>query len=148
MCVQRRADEEAISGDAIRSGSLTWRSDVAGPYESCRHDVAWSARAAQWAARARWRAPATAPTGHHETSRRRWDRLHQEAGMGIFDKAKEFAEEHSDEAQEFAQEHSEQVGQAIDQAGDMVDDKTDGKFTGQVDQAQQFLKDRVGGDAQ
>lgn len=54
--------------------------------------------------------------------------------MGIFDKAKDLAGEHSD-----------QVEGGIDKAGDMVDDKTGGKFEGQVDQGQDFLKDQIGG---
>jgi len=56
--------------------------------------------------------------------------------MGIFDKAKEFA-----------QEHSEQVGQGLDAAGDFVDEKTGGQYSGQVDQAQEFLRGQVGGEA-
>ncbi|TDT33195.1 antitoxin [Naumannella halotolerans] len=54
--------------------------------------------------------------------------------MGIFDKAKDLASEHSDK-----------VDQGIDQAGDAVDQKTGSKYEGQVDQAQDFAKDQFGG---
>ena len=49
-----------------------------------------------------------------------------------------------DDAEKFIDEHDEQVDQAIDKAGDLVDQKTDGKFEGQVDQAQAFLEDKTG----
>ena len=54
--------------------------------------------------------------------------------MGIFDKAKDALSE-----------HSEQVDQGIDKGGDLVDEKTGGKYVGQVDQGQEFVKDRLGG---
>ena len=53
--------------------------------------------------------------------------------MGILDKLKDAASG-----------HEEQVNQAIDQAGDAVDQKTGGQYEGQVDQAQDFLKDKIG----
>ncbi|WP_028708314.1 antitoxin [Propionicicella superfundia] len=40
-------------------------------------------------------------------------------------------------------DNPEQVNSAIDKAGDVVDEKTGGQFEGQVDQAQEFLKDQV-----
>ncbi|MFF2508997.1 antitoxin [Streptomyces sp. NPDC058067] len=40
--------------------------------------------------------------------------------------------------------HEEQAGKGVDKAGDMVDDKTQGKYSGQVDQAQDKLKDQFG----
>ena len=55
--------------------------------------------------------------------------------MGLFDQAKEFADQHSD-----------QVDQGVDKAGDMVDDKTQGKHAEHVDQAQDFVKDHTGRD--
>jgi len=55
--------------------------------------------------------------------------------MGIFDKAKDFAAEHPD-----------QVGEGVDKGGDLVDDKTGSSFSGQVDQAQDFITGQVGGD--
>ncbi len=54
--------------------------------------------------------------------------------MGIFDKAKDALSEHSDK-----------VDQGIDKAGDMVDEKTGGKYVGQVDQGQEFAKDKLAG---
>lgn len=57
--------------------------------------------------------------------------------MGIFDKAKDLAGE-----------HSEQVSQGIDQGGDFIDDKTGGKFSDQIDQGQDFARDQLGLDAQ
>lgn len=54
--------------------------------------------------------------------------------MEIFDKAKEAVAS-----------NSEQVEAAVDQAGDFVDQKTDNKYQGQVDQAQDFVKDQVRG---
>jgi hypothetical protein len=53
--------------------------------------------------------------------------------MGIFDQAKEFADQHADK-----------IEQGIDKAGDLVDGRTGGTYVGQVDQAQEFLKDKVG----
>lgn len=38
--------------------------------------------------------------------------------------------------------HEDQIEGAIVQGGDFVDSKTDGKYAGQVDQAQGFLKDQ------
>ncbi len=54
--------------------------------------------------------------------------------MEIFDKVKQAVAS-----------NSEQVEAGIDQAGDFVDQKTDAKYQGQVDQAQDFLKDKVRG---
>ncbi|MDN5571909.1 MAG: antitoxin [Propionibacteriaceae bacterium] len=53
--------------------------------------------------------------------------------MGIFDDIKNTADA-----------HEAQVEAGIDQAGDFADSKTGGKYAGQVDQAQEFLKDQVG----
>lgn len=53
--------------------------------------------------------------------------------MGLFDDLKAAADSHED-----------QIEQAVDKTGDFVDDKTGNKYAGQVDQAQEFLKDRVG----
>ena len=39
------------------------------------------------------------------------------------------------------------VEAGVDQAGDFVDSKTGGQYAGQVDQAQEFLKDQLGGTA-
>jgi MT0933-like antitoxin protein len=40
-------------------------------------------------------------------------------------------------------QHADKVDQGIDKAGDVVDDKTGGKYTGQVDKAQNAAKDGV-----
>lgn len=53
--------------------------------------------------------------------------------MGLFDDLKAAADSRED-----------QVEQGIDKVGDIVDEKTGGKYAGQVDQAQDFLKDRIG----
>lgn len=39
--------------------------------------------------------------------------------------------------------HEDQIEGAIDQGGDFIDSKTDGKYAGQVDQAQNFLKEQL-----
>lgn len=49
--------------------------------------------------------------------------------MGIFDKAKDLAGQHSDK-----------VDGLVDKGGDMVDERTGGKYAGQVDQGQDFVK--------
>lgn len=54
--------------------------------------------------------------------------------MGIFDKAKDLAAANADK-----------VDGIVDQAGDMVDEKTGGKYVGQVDQAQEFVKGQYAG---
>ncbi|MEU6661894.1 antitoxin [Streptomyces sp. NPDC046821] len=40
--------------------------------------------------------------------------------------------------------HEDQVEKGIDKAGDAVDSKTEGKYSGQVDQAQDKLKNEFG----
>jgi hypothetical protein len=52
--------------------------------------------------------------------------------MGIFDKAKDLANE-----------HNQQVDQAVDKMADLVDEKTGGQHTEQIDQAAQQVKDGV-----
>ncbi|MFD8978408.1 antitoxin [Streptomyces sp. NPDC059564] len=42
--------------------------------------------------------------------------------------------------------HEEQAGQGIDKAGDLVDEKTQGKYSSQVDTAQDKLKEQLGTD--
>ena len=39
--------------------------------------------------------------------------------------------------------HDDQIEGAIDKGGDFIDSKTDGKYAGQVDQAQNFLKEQL-----
>ena len=53
--------------------------------------------------------------------------------MGIFDDIKNAADT-----------NEEKVEAVIDQAGDFIDQKTDGKYADKVDQAQDFLKDKIG----
>ena len=52
--------------------------------------------------------------------------------MGIFDKAKDLAGEHSDK-----------VEQGIDKAGDIADQKTDGKYSDKIDKAENIAKDKL-----
>ncbi|MBA8795418.1 hypothetical protein FHX74_003054 [Friedmanniella endophytica] len=52
--------------------------------------------------------------------------------MGLFDKAKDLAAQHSDK-----------ISQGIEKAGDLIDQKTGGKYADQVDRAQDFARDRV-----
>ncbi|MGW7227312.1 antitoxin [Streptomyces cyaneofuscatus] len=40
--------------------------------------------------------------------------------------------------------HEDQAGKGVDKAGDMVDDRTKGKYSGQVDTAQDKLKQQFG----
>ncbi|MGI5484437.1 antitoxin [Streptomyces lavendofoliae] len=56
--------------------------------------------------------------------------------MSVMDKLKQMLKGHEDKA-----------GQGIDRGGDMVDKKTGGKYSGQVDTAQDRLKDRFGGNS-
>lgn len=49
--------------------------------------------------------------------------------MGLFDKAKDLAGQHSDK-----------VNDGIDRAGDMIDEKTDNKYADKVDQGQEAAK--------
>ncbi|MGW3499000.1 antitoxin [Streptomyces sp. NPDC001020] len=44
--------------------------------------------------------------------------------------------------------HEDQESRGIDRSGDFVDDKTQGKYTDQVDQAQEVLKERLRSDQQ
>lgn len=52
--------------------------------------------------------------------------------MGIFDKAKQFADDNPDK-----------VNQGIDKAGDTVDERTGGKHAEHVDKAQDAARKRV-----
>ncbi|NNG19390.1 antitoxin [Naumannella sp. ID2617S] len=54
--------------------------------------------------------------------------------MGIFDKAKDFAQNNPDKAD-----------QAVDRAGDIVDQRTGGQHAAHVDKAQDMLKGQYGG---
>lgn len=54
--------------------------------------------------------------------------------MGIFDEAKNLAEQHPD-----------QVKQGLDQAGQFVNDQTGGKFQNQINQGEQAVEGQLGG---
>lgn len=54
--------------------------------------------------------------------------------MGIFDKAKDLAAEHSD-----------QVDQGIERAGNTVDDRTGGKYSEHVDKGQHTIGEYLAG---
>ncbi|MBI5028435.1 MAG: antitoxin [Actinobacteria bacterium] len=43
--------------------------------------------------------------------------------------------------------HEADIAEGIEKVGDFVDDKTGGQYAAQVDQAQEFLKDQLGGTA-
>ena len=55
--------------------------------------------------------------------------------MGLFDRAKELAEEHADK-----------VGDAIDKVADVVDDKTGGKYSDKIDKGADAAKGFIGDD--
>lgn len=57
--------------------------------------------------------------------------------MGLFDSAK-------DKLSGLARDNQDKIEEGIDQAGDAVDDKTGGKFSDQVDTAQEAAKDKLG----
>lgn len=52
--------------------------------------------------------------------------------MGIFDKAKDLASEHSDK-----------IDQGIEKGGDLIDQKTGGKYAEHVDKGQEFVGDKA-----
>ena len=53
-----------------------------------------------------------------------------------------------DQIKGLAAGHEAEIANAIDQVGDVVDEKTSGQYAAQVDQAQDFLKDQLGGASQ
>lgn len=57
--------------------------------------------------------------------------------MGLFDKAKQLAEE-----------HAEQVGDAIDKVAGLVDDKTGGKYADKIEKGADAAKGFVAGDGE
>lgn len=54
--------------------------------------------------------------------------------MSVIDKLKQMLKGHEDQA-----------GKGIDKAGDFVDEKTQGKYSPQVDTAQDKLREQLGG---
>ena len=57
--------------------------------------------------------------------------------MGLFDSAK-------DKASDLAGDNQDKIGEGVDKVGDAVDDKTGGKYSDQVDSAQDTAKDKLG----
>ncbi|MGW7552175.1 antitoxin [Streptomyces rimosus] len=55
--------------------------------------------------------------------------------MSVLDKLKQMLKGHEDQA-----------GKGVDKAGDFVDDRTQGKYSGQVDTAQDKLREQLGRD--
>jgi hypothetical protein len=53
--------------------------------------------------------------------------------MGVLDDAKQFIDEHDD-----------QVDQALEKAGDVIDDKTGGRFSDQIDKAENIAQEKTG----
>ncbi|MFD7610359.1 antitoxin [Streptomyces sp. NPDC059828] len=51
-----------------------------------------------------------------------------------------------DKIKQMLKGHEHHASQGVDKAGDMVDDRTQNKYTGQVDTAQDKLKEQLGGD--
>ncbi|MCJ0868610.1 antitoxin [Streptomyces sp. AP-93] len=51
-----------------------------------------------------------------------------------------------DKLKQMLKGHEAQAGQGIDKAGDFVDEKTQGKYSSQVDTAQEKLKQQLGSD--
>ncbi|UNO43206.1 antitoxin [Streptomyces sp. MST-110588] len=49
-----------------------------------------------------------------------------------------------DKLKQMLKGHQEQTGKGIDKAGDAFDQRTGGKYSGQVDSAQDKLKDQFG----
>ena len=49
-----------------------------------------------------------------------------------------------DDAKKFIDEHDDQVDQAIEKVGDVVDDKTGGKYSEQIDKAQDIAQEKTG----
>lgn len=57
--------------------------------------------------------------------------------MGLFDSAK-------DKVSGLAGDNQDKIDEGVEKAGDVVDDKTGGKFSDQVDSAQDAAKDQFG----
>ncbi|MCX4553386.1 antitoxin [Streptomyces sp. NBC_01387] len=49
-----------------------------------------------------------------------------------------------DKLKQMMKGHEDQAGKGVDKAGDAVDKKTDGKYTSQVDKAQDQVKNQFG----
>ncbi|WP_427383260.1 antitoxin [Janibacter sp. G56] len=68
--------------------------------------------------------------------------------MGIFDSAKDLANEHSDKIQDLANEHADKIeeysDQGLEKAGDFLSDKTGGSFDEQIDQGREAADGAIG----
>ncbi|MER5809578.1 antitoxin [Streptomyces sp. NPDC002033] len=53
-----------------------------------------------------------------------------------------------DKLKQMLKGHEEQAGQGVDKAGDFVDGKTQGKYSSQVDMAQERLKEQLRNEGQ
>ncbi|MCS0636755.1 antitoxin [Streptomyces sp. LP05-1] len=51
-----------------------------------------------------------------------------------------------DKLKQMLKGHESQAGQGVDKAGDYVDKRTQGTYSGQVDTAQEKMKDQLGRD--
>ncbi|KOU06890.1 kanamycin biosynthetic protein [Streptomyces sp. NRRL F-5755] len=51
-----------------------------------------------------------------------------------------------DKLKQMLKGHEEQAGKSVDKGGDMLDEKTQGKYSSQVDTAQDKLKQQLGSD--
>ncbi|MEU9504506.1 antitoxin [Streptomyces sp. NPDC048196] len=51
-----------------------------------------------------------------------------------------------DKLKQMLKGHEQQAGKGVDKGGDMLDEKTQGKYSGQVDTAQDKLKEQLGRD--
>jgi hypothetical protein len=49
-----------------------------------------------------------------------------------------------DDAKQFIDEHDDQVDQALEKAGDVIDDKTGGRFSDQIDKAENIAQEKTG----
>jgi len=63
--------------------------------------------------------------------------------MGLFDKAKDLAEDLRGKAGDLADEHGDRIKQGIDRAAGVVDDKTKGRRTDTIESAAQKAKGAV-----
>ena len=61
--------------------------------------------------------------------------------MGLLDDA-------ADKARKFAQDNPDQVDQVIDRVGQEVDERTGGRFSDQINQAEDAVRDQLGGTQQ
>ncbi len=63
--------------------------------------------------------------------------------MGIFDKARDLAEQHGDKARSLAEQHGDKIDNAIDKGGDLIDERTGGRHAAHVDKGQEIAKEQL-----